>query len=264
MWQVATIPAFADNYLWLLQGSGRRAAVVDPGDAHPVLEALDAGRWELAAILITHHHADHVGGVARLLASFPEARVYGPEDQRIGDLTRVVREGDHVELDFLPARFAVFEVPGHTRTHVAYYSAGTRRGEERLFCGDTIFACGCGRLFEGTPAQMCDSLSKLRRLPETTQIYCAHEYTLDNIAFAKWVEPGSEALLAREREARALREAGRPTVPSRLATERRTNPFLRFDEPQVVAAARRHAGAALSTDAAVFGEIRRWKDTEFD
>ena len=264
MWRVETIPAFADNYLWLLHGSGRYAAVVDPGDATPVIKALDAGKRALAAILITHHHPDHVGGVARLLSLFPKARVYAPEDDRIGGVTRVVHEGDHVELDFLPARFAVFEVPGHTRTHIAYYAAGARRGEERLFCGDTIFACGCGRLFEGTPVQMCSSLSKLRRLPETTQIYCAHEYTLDNIAFAKWVEPDNEALLAREREARALRKAGRPTVPSRLATERRTNPFLRFDEPRVVAAARRHAGVALATDAEVFGEIRRWKDTEFD
>ena len=263
MWRAAAIPAFADNYLWLLQGPKRRAAVVDPGDAAPVIEALDAGSCELAAILITHHHADHIGGVARLLELFPEARVYGPEDERIGGVTHVVREGDCVELEFLPARFEVFDVPGHTRTHIAYYAA-PRHGEEMLFCGDTIFACGCGRLFEGTPAQMCDSLSKLRRLPETTQIYCAHEYTLDNIAFAKWVEPDNAALLAREREARALREAGRPTVPSRLATERRTNPFLRFDEARVAAAARRHAGAELHTDEEVFGEIRRWKDTEFD
>ena len=264
MWQVETIPAFADNYLWLLKGRGHNAAIIDPGDAAPVIEILDQGRWNLAAILITHHHADHIGGVARLLELFPGAAVYGPRDKRIREVTHVVREGDRVALDFLPATFVVFEVPGHTRTHIAYYTEGARRGDERLFCGDTIFACGCGRLFEGTPAQMCASLSKLRALPDTTRIFCAHEHTLDNIAFAKWVEPDNEALLAREREARALREADHPTVPSQLATERKTNPFLRFDEPPVIAAARRHAGAELKTDTAIFREIRLWKDTEFD
>lgn len=264
MWSVRTIPAFTDNYLWLLAGGDGRAAAVDPGDAEPVIEALRADGLELSAILITHHHADHIGGVERLLRLFPGALVCGPADERIGGVTRIVGEGDRVRLDFLPAEFEVFDVPGHTRTHIAYYAEGVPAGGGRLFCGDTIFACGCGRLFEGTPVQMCASLSKLRTLPDTTEIYCAHEYTLDNIAFAKWVEPDNEALLRREREARALREAGRPTVPSQLATERETNPFLRFDQPQVIEAARRHGGAGLQGDAEIFGEIRRWKDTEFD
>ncbi len=258
MWRVEPIPAFADNYLWLLVGDTKDAAIVDPGDAAPVLRALDARRLSLSAILITHHHADHIGGAAELLSRFPNAAAYGPADKRIGGITRRVAEGDAVGLDFLPARFRVVEVPGHTATHIAYH---TSDGGHRLFCGDTLFACGCGRVFEGSHEQMRDSLLKLRGLPPQTEIYCAHEYTLGNIAFAKCVEPDNAALLAREHDAKALRRANRPTVPSTLALERETNPFLRFDCPTVADMASRHAGQPLDSGARVFSHIRSWKDT---
>ncbi len=265
MWHVQAIPAFADNYLWLLTSDdNNRAAIVDPGDAVPVLEALQKNALELSAILITHHHADHIGGVKKLIEHYPEVQVYGPKDPRIPMVQHRVREQSRFTLDFLEASFEVMEVPGHTMTHIAYYADASHSAVPRLFCGDTVFACGCGRLFEGTPLQMHASLSKIKALPPTTEIYCAHEYTLDNIAFAKWVEPDNASLLAREQEARALRKAGKYTVPSQLAYECQTNPFLRFDQPDVIKAAERYAGQALNTEAEVFGAVRHWKDTEFD
>ena len=208
MWRVQPIPAFTDNYLWLLIGDREDAAIVDPGDAAPVLATLDSLRLRCTAILITHHHSDHIGGVTKLLGCFPEACVYAPVDARISHVTQRVAEGDRVSLPFLPAQFKVFEVPGHTSSHIAYY---TEDSGNKLFCGDTIFACGCGRLFEGTGEQMHASLSKLRNLPSDTEIYCAHEYTLDNIAFAKWVEPDNRALFrsVKHRPRRCVRKGDR-------------------------------------------------------
>ena len=265
MWHVHAVPAFADNYLWLLASdAGNRAAIVDPGDAVPVMVALKKHQLELSAILITHHHADHIGGVEELIAHYPEVQVYGPEDPRIPMVQHVMREQSSLTLDFLPASFEVIEVPGHTSSHIAYFSDAADAVPPRLFCGDTVFACGCGRLFEGTPLQMHASLTKIKALPPTTEIYCAHEYTLDNIAFAKWVEPDNPTLLAREQEAKALRKAGKYTVPSQLVYECSTNPFLRFDQPDVIKAAERYAGQALPSEAEVFGAVRHWKDTEFD
>lgn len=265
MLEIEAVPAFQDNYLWLLftDSARRHAAVVDPGSAAEILGALQKHSAQLDDILITHHHADHIGGVAELLAAFPAAHVYGPDDDRIHGVASVVGDGARVCLRNSSVCFDVMEVPGHTRSHIAYYN-GDDSENARLFCGDTLFACGCGRLFEGSAEQMHASLEKIKRLPASTQIYCAHEYTLDNIAFAKWVEPDNVQLLAREQEAHTLREQGKPTVPSMLATELQTNPFLRWDQREVIMAAEHHAGHSLPEPAQVFGEIRDWKDREFD
>ena len=252
MLQVITIPAFEDNYLWLLV-HGNYAAVIDPGDAHPILRYLDQHQLTLCAILCTHHHSDHVGGNRELLARFP-VPVYGPAHESIPGRTQAVVEDDCVKLPELELEFRVIDVPGHTAGHVAYY------GAERLFCGDTIFACGCGRLFEGTPQAMYQSLSKLAQLPDDTQVYCAHEYTLDNIRFAKVVEPSNPDLLAREQHDRATRAQHQPTVPSRLGLEKRTNPFLRSHAPSIIQAAQEYSGKELSEPWQVFAIVRAWKD----
>ena len=252
MLQVITIPAFEDNYLWLLV-HGHYAAVVDPGDAQPILRYLDQHHLTLCAILCTHHHADHVGGNRELLARF-KVPVYGPAHENIPGRTHPVVQGDSVKLPELDLELSVFDVPGHTAGHVAYY------GAERLFCGDTIFACGCGRLFEGTPQAMYQSLSKLAQLPDATLVYCAHEYTLDNIRFAKVVEPANSDLLAREIQDRATRAKNLPTVPSNLALEKRTNPFLRSHVPAVIHAAQQYAGRPLPEPWQVFATVRSWKD----
>ncbi len=256
---VTPIPAFNDNYIWLIRDPEHRyGAVVDPGDAKPVLHTLAEEGITPVAILITHHHGDHVGGVTRLLAHYPELPVFGPAGERIPRRTVNLKEGDTVTLPEIGARFRILDVPGHTAGHIAYY------GEGALFCGDTVFACGCGRLFEGTARQMHASLSKIMALPSDTLVYCAHEYTLDNIAFAKWVEPHNPHLLQREQDARQLREQDVPTVPSLLGLECRTNPFLRFGSADVVKAAERYAGRALASESEVFGAVRHWKDTKFD
>jgi hydroxyacylglutathione hydrolase len=249
------VPAFADNYIWLIRRAGRRqVAVVDPGDAKPVLEALRRESLTPVAVLITHHHGDHTGGIRELLAHH-ELPVYGPAGERVPALTHPLAEGDEVALEPLAARFTVLDVPGHTAGHIAYY------GHNMLFCGDTLFTCGCGRLFEGTPAQMHGSLSKLAALPEDTLVYCGHEYTLDNLRFAQVVEPHSPALQARLAESQRLRMRGEPTVPAPLRLEKETNPFLRSEVPEVIAAAEGFAGRPLGRGAEVFGTLRYWKDT---
>ena len=252
--QVIPIPAFEDNYLWLLV-RGDKAVAVDPGDATPILEYLSAHGLDLCAILCTHHHSDHVGGILKLLQQFT-VPVYGPAHETIPGRTHAVIEGDKVKIPDLDLEFSVFDVPGHTAGHVAYY------GAERLFCGDTLFACGCGRLFEGTPAMMYESIEKLARLPDTTLMYCAHEYTLDNIRFAKKVEPENADLLAREIHDHATRARNLPTVPSTLGLEKRTNPFMRSRVPMVIQAAERYADKALPKPAEVFGTVRAWKDAQ--
>ena len=244
------IPAFEDNYIWLLRDAAGRALVVDPGDAAPVLAAL--GQTPPLAILLTHHHGDHVGGVADLLARWPATPVYAPHDDRIPQASRRVADGDGVAVS--DWRFQVLAVPGHTRSHVAYH------GEGLLFCGDTLFSLGCGRMFEGTPAQMHASLARLAALPGSTRVCCAHEYTLGNAAFAQVVDPDNPALQARVQTARAQRAAGHPSLPSTLAEECASNPFLRCAAPAVRMAAERHAGHPLADAAAVFGVLRSWKD----
>lgn len=257
MLTVTPVRAFKDNYIWLIHAT-HGVAIVDPGDARPVLDHLKNQALTPIAILITHHHWDHTGGVHQLLEHYPDLSVYGPANPRIGTITHPLNEGMTVMLEELNAHFQVLEIPGHTMDHIAYY------GEGMLFCGDTLFGAGCGRLFEGTPELMHKSLSKLAALPGDTSVYCGHEYTLDNIAFAKWVEPDNVDLLKREKDTQGLRQQNIPSIPSQLDLERRTNPFLRFDVPPVIQAAENFAKKSLQPGAETFGVVRFWKDSEFD
>jgi hydroxyacylglutathione hydrolase len=250
--EVVPLRAFRDNYIWTLRND-RYAAVVDPGDAQPVLDYLQRERLELCAILATHHHADHVGGVADLLARHA-VPVYGPRGEPIPTLTHPVGEGDQVKVAQLGLEFKVLDIPGHTRAHIAYYGANS------LFCGDTLFACGCGRLFEGTAAQMVDSLAKLAALPDETLVYSGHEYTMANIGFALEVEPENEELKARAALDAEKRRSERPTLPSTIGREKRTNPFLRCIEPAVVVSANKYLGARAGDPVQVFAAIRQWKN----
>lgn len=250
---IQSLRAFEDNYIWLLQG-GRRIVAVDPGDAAPVLRYLEEQNASLAAILLTHHHGDHTGGVAELLSRGP-VPVFGPASEAIDGVTAPLREADTVSLPELNGGFQVMGVPGHTRGHIAYYGHGV------LLCGDTLFACGCGRLFEGTAEQMWASLCKLADLPGDTRVYCAHEYTQANIRFALAVEPGNAALQARAVRVAQMRADNQPTVPFTLAEELETNPFLRSAQAEVAASAERHCGARLSAPSKVFAALREWKNS---
>jgi len=259
MLQVHPIPAFDDNYIWLLHQEGvKDVAVVDPGDEEPVIDYLHTHGLQLSAILITHKHGDHTGGVAGLKRRWPDAQVYGPAHETIGVVEIPVDEGDQVRLPDLDIAFQVMAVPGHTEGHVAYYGHGM------LFCGDTLFAAGCGRVFSGTFEQLSASLLRIAGLPADTLIYCAHEYTLDNLGFAQWVEPHNPVLAQRLIDDKAKRAAGRPTIPSVLAIELQTNPFLRTVEPAVIAAAEKWAGRVLTGHQAVFRALRQWKDRDYD
>lgn len=249
------LPAFQDNYLWLLQ-DGQRAIVVDPGDASPVLAGLHQASAQLEAILVTHHHMDHTGGVAALREA-TGAVVYGPCDEPIPQPFTPVHEGMIVSA--LGLRFEVIAVPGHTAGHVAYYCADAPDGP-LLFCGDTLFSGGCGRLFEGTPAQMHTSLQRLAALPGETRVCCAHEYTLSNLKFAREVEPGNENLIHYTQHCEDLRARALPTLPSTVAQERAINPFLRTSEPAVAEAARAR-GADASNEVGVFATLREWKNS---
>jgi hydroxyacylglutathione hydrolase len=255
MLQVTPVRAFTDNYIWLIHApvDARRVVAVDPGEAAPVEHALAQHGLSLDGILITHHHGDHVGGVADLLRqrSIP---IFGPAHERVpGDPTRL-REGDEAEFLHLGLKFSVLDVPGHTAGHIAYVGHGA------VFCGDTLFSAGCGRLFEGTAEQMLASLTKLAALPPQTQVYCAHEYTLSNLKFGLAVDPNNEAATGYLAECRARRDRDEATIPSDIRRERNVNPFLRCDENSVKQAAEAHAGRRLQSRTEVFAVIRQWKD----
>jgi hydroxyacylglutathione hydrolase len=253
MIQISALPAFTDNYIWLLQDHrSQRCAVVDPGDAAPVEAWLDAHPdWVLSDILITHHHHDHVGGVERL-KHISGATVYGPASENIP--ARDVALNDNDSASVLGWEFDVYAVPGHTLGHIAYYHHGL------LFCGDTLFAAGCGRLFEGTPDQMHHSLSRLAALPEDTLVYCTHEYTLSNLKFAAAVEPTNTDIAARLEKVTQQRQNGVMTLPSTLALEKLTNPFLRTGETLVKQKVDERAGAQNRAPSEVFAALRAWKD----
>lgn len=255
MQPVLHVRAFEDNYIWLIRGvSQSHVALVDPGDAGPVLHELAVRALTPVAILLTHHHGDHTGGVADLLRRFPGIAVYGPALEGIAGITQPLDDGDTVRLPDLGVEFSVMHLPGHTRGHIAYYGHGW------LFCGDTLFSAGCGRLFEGTAEQMHHSLSRLAALPGETLVYCAHEYTLANLRFARVVEPENTAIADYFREVESLRAQKMPSVPSTLARECQVNPFLRSRAQAVRAAAERQAGRPLPDEVSVFAAIRMWKD----
>ncbi|HEC12779.1 MAG TPA: hydroxyacylglutathione hydrolase [Acidiferrobacteraceae bacterium] len=255
MIEVLHVDAFEDNYIWLIRSpdDASKVAIVDPGDEMPVYAALKKHALTPLAILCTHHHGDHIGGIGDILSHYP-IPVFGPAQERIPGVTHRLKQGDPVDLHGLGLHFEVLDVPGHTLGHIAYYGHGM------LFGGDTLFSAGCGRLFEGTAEQMSASLNKLRALPNDTQVYCAHEYTADNLRFALELEPNNPDLLAYIKKVEELRRARRPTLPTSINAEKSFNPFLRSTEPTVKQAAETHCGHALHSPEEVFAEIRRWKD----
>ena len=252
------LPARVDNYIWIARDAADRALVVDPTSSQPVEAAAAGEGFTPVAILLTHHHDDHIAGAASLLQRWPGLPVYGPDDDRIGVPTHRVRDGDR--FDVAGWRISALDVPGHTNSHVAFVVEDDEDDAPALFCGDTLFSLGCGRLFEGTPGEMAGSLAKLAALPPATRVCCGHEYTLANAAFAAAVEPENTALRRRIKEARTMRDAHLPTLPSTIASELECNPFLRCDQPAVLAAAAARLGRAPTDRAETFGVLRSWKD----
>jgi len=252
MFEVTPVAAFDDNYIWVVHDD-RHAVAIDPGDAAALIGFLDSRQLDLLAVLITHHHGDHTGGITQLRQRY-DCPIYGPDNPRIRGISHIVREGDKLDFAELDLGLTVLATPGHTLDHISYI------GDGYLFCGDTVFGCGCGKLFEGTPAMMAASLDKILALPDATRLCCAHEYTLDNIAFAKTIDGDNPDLLSREASDRALRMQHRPTLPSTLAMEKATNPFLRFHHPSMRPHAARYLGRQAVDDAEILGAIRALKD----
>jgi hydroxyacylglutathione hydrolase len=260
-YSIIAIPAFQDNYLWLIRDDNGNAVAVDPGDATPVLAYLQAHALTLTGILITHRHHDHIDGIEQLLSQW-QVPVYGPNSSYIPQITEIVKHEDSVTLfneSESPITLAVMEVPGHTLDHIAYF--GHINSEPALFSGDTIFAAGCGRLFDGTSQQLNRSLQRLNQLPEATQIYCSHEYTLSNLAFAHTVESDNAAINQRIERETKKRARHLPTLPTTLKLERETNPFLRYLRPTVTDSINEHWQSGWSTPDEIFAALRRWKDT---
>lgn len=255
MLEVTAVRAFADNYIWLAhaRSDARQVIAVDPGDAQPVVETLQQQGLSLAAIFVTHHHADHVGGVRDLVDRFG-VPVFGPASENMPVPVKKLREGDTVALASQDLEFSIVDIPGHTAGHIAFVGHGA------LFCGDTLFSAGCGRLFEGTPAQMHRSLSKLKALDADTAVYCGHEYTVANLQFALAVEPDNAEAAQHMERCRALRAANRPTLPSTIGLETKINPFLRCETETVKRAAERRAGAKLDSATEVLATVRDWKN----
>ncbi len=251
---IVPVRAFGDNYIWVLHNQ-QHAAVIDPGDAEPALAYLEEHNLKLAAILCTHHHGDHVSGVCKLRQVY-NAPVYGPQLEKIPCISQPVGEGDTVEIPELSIKLDVLHIPGHTLGHLAYL------GDRNLFCGDTLFGCGCGRLFEGTAAQLFHSLQRLASLPGETKVYCAHEYTEANIRFALACEPNNAELQKRRENARTLCATDQPTVPSTIMLEKATNPFLRCTTPEIIHNLEQHSGLTLPPDneLAIFTALREWRN----
>lgn len=252
---IMAIPAFQDNYIWLVQQQGQ-ALVVDPGDASPVLDVLERLSLQLAAILITHHHHDHTDGVHPLMQVFPRAKVYCPEKGAlVHPLARHVNSKDVIHTPEFDCSWRVIETPGHTRDHISYTT------QRILFCGDTLFAGGCGRLFEGSAKDMYDSLQRLSALDDETQVYCAHEYTQANLQFCSMVEPDNQLLQQRMQTVSLKRQQGIGTIPSTLLEEKKTNCFLRVGQPSVQQAVSRYTGRPIDNEIDCFSALRQWKDT---
>lgn len=252
MASIFSIPAFNDNYIWIMVDNQKKAIVVDPGDAAPVLAFLSQNQITLNTILITHKHHDHTGGIPKLLSAFPSAAVFSHPTEGVAKTTHFISDGDKFAIN--ACEFSVITIPGHTLGHVAYYC------NPYLFCGDTLFTNGCGRIFEGTAEQMLSSLQKLIALPDDTLIYCGHEYTLSNIQFAIHVEPNNKLLQSRFKDTAVRRSQNKSTVPSTLQLEKGTNPFLRCHELAVIEAVSQFAGKKLHSEIEVFRYLREWKN----
>ncbi len=252
--KIFPIPAFEDNYIWIVHNE-QDAIVVDPGDAVPVCDYLDKHQLKLNAILITHHHHDHIGGIKELVELY-NTPVYGPRRENIPCLTNPLDEGDVVEFSQLNFKATVIDIPGHTLGHIAYLWNGG------MFCGDTLFTCGCGKLFEGSAAQLHHSLQRLASQPANTLVYCTHEYTELNLPFALICEPSNKILKQRAEDTHALRAKNIPTLPSTLALEKATNPFLRCSEPEIILNIEHHFGVKFpaNDNLSVFTAMRKWRD----